>query len=187
MNQEKTLKDFLEDNKGGPIDAIAEFMKNHIGKHWQSVLLDEREKLEKAYLEAGDAAYGTYLNLLLLPIHRQFKEAGLRPEPRLPGDFDISREWGNEEENNQQRWMWSTIYGSDEEPLGTIVTITHHDHTRFRIPRQPGIIALNETRKDDVVEALSLLSPDFKQALEFTIEYELYLRSQQNEDGTGAV
>jgi hypothetical protein len=57
---------------------------------------------------------------------------------------------------DQQRWMWSTIRGmEDGEPLGTIVTIVFHDHTQFRIPRSPQIIALLETSKETIVEALS--------------------------------
>ncbi len=62
------------------------------------------------------------------------------------------------------------------EEIGTIVTIIFHDHTQFRLPRQPQIIALAQTSKDAVVEVLSDRSTDFKNALEFQIEYAEYLR-----------
>ncbi|WP_028612346.1 DUF6022 family protein [Paenibacillus harenae] len=159
------------------IKSIARYIEEHISYNWETVLVNHRDKLLKAYEEAGDVAYGTYLNLLFLPIHRQFKEAGLNPEPRFPGNFDISREWGNEQQDNQQRWMWSTIYGPHQEPIGTIVTVVFHDHTQFQVPRQPEILALKEVGKEAVVEALTALSPEFAQALEFTVEYELYLQS----------
>ncbi|OBZ17860.1 MULTISPECIES: DUF6022 family protein [Bacillales] len=180
MNQAKPLKAYLEASHEGSIDAIASYVEEHVTENWQTVFSRNQDKLLRAYHEAGDMAYGTYLNLLFLPIHRQLKENGFRPEPHFPGEFDISREWGNEEENDQQRWMWSTVYSQSNERLGTIVTVVYHDHTQLRIPRQPRIIALTETGKDAVVAALSLLSSDFEQALEFTEEYAAYLRSQQD-------
>ncbi len=85
---------------------------------------------------------------------------------------------GNREETNQQRWMWSTIKSREGDSLGTIVTITFHDHNQFRIPQQPGIIALAQTDTDAVVEVLSQFSTDFKNAHEFKIEYAEYLQSQ---------
>ncbi|MDR6224190.1 DUF6022 family protein [Desmospora profundinema] len=180
MKQVKLLKEFLQEGKENGIDAIAQYMESHIAENWESLLQNRRDQLLEAYNQAGDMAYGTYLNLLFLPVHQQLKEAGLRPEPRFPGDFDISREWGNKEQTDQQRWMWSTVYTMDGKSLGTIVTIVFHDHTRFRVPRQPQILALRETRKEDVVAVLSLRSADFKRAREFTVEYEEYLRSQSN-------
>lgn len=179
MNPLKPLQAFLEAQQDKPIEAIGSYISEHIEQNWEKVLTDNREKLRRAYNEGGDMAYGTYLNLLFLPVHRQLKEMGIRPAPKFPGDFDISREWGSEEGTDQQRWMWSTVLSPEEEPLGTIVTIVYHDHTQFRVPRQPRILALHETGKEDVVAALSLKSADFSEALEFTAEYEEYLRSLQ--------
>src|SRR5690606_23216353 len=105
----------------------------------------------------------------------------IRAVPPLPGDFDISREWGNEDESDQQRWMWSEIYAKDGTAIGTLVLIVYHDHTRFRVPRNPDVIALSEVACADVIKELSKLSPDFARALPFTEEYERYLRSlEQN-------
>lgn len=177
MEERKPLKVFLQENKAG-IDVIAQYIEDHIAANWQAVFQNNRDRLLEAYNKAGDMAYGTYLNLLFLEINQQLKEAGLRPEPRLPGDLDISREWGDIED--RQRWMWSTVHSMDAGPLGTIVTIVYHDHTQLRVPRQPYIIALNETRKEDIVAALSHRSTDFKHAREFTIEVEEYLQNQQS-------
>ncbi|GKS12674.1 hypothetical protein YDYSY3_36740 [Paenibacillus chitinolyticus] len=178
MPTTKALSDFLKEQPQNKIGAVAAFIESHVRENWQEILVKENDRLLKAYAEAGDPAYGTYLNLLLLPVRRQLNEAGLRPEPRLPGNFDISREWGrNPDQSDQERWMWSTLHPTEGPPVGTIVTITYHDHTRFRIPRQPGIIALTETGQQEIVEALSRMSADFKQALEFSVEYENYLRS----------
>lgn len=182
MNRMKSFQGFLEENKENGIFAVAKYIEGHIAENWQTLLEESREQLLDAYDKAGDMAYGTYLNLLFLPIHKELKQAGLTPEPRFPGDFDISREWGTvEDQSDQQRWMWSTVNSIEGESLGTIVTIVFHDHTQFRVPRQPQVIALTESGKEAVVQALSNRSEDFKNALEFTVEYELYLQSQQNQ------
>jgi hypothetical protein len=163
------------------IFALADEFNGLIIATWQQVLEKNHAKLMKAYAEAGDMAYGSYLTLLFRPIHRRLKEIGLAPKPRLPGDFSISREWGVAEGNDEQRWMWSTIVGADGEAIGTLVTIVYHDHTQMRLPRPPHLIALREAGKEAVVEALSQRSEPFRSALEFTLEYELYLKSLEHQ------
>ena len=87
----ETAASILEAQQDNPIEAIGSYISEHIEQNWEKVLTDNREKLLRAYNEGGDMAYGTYLNLLFLPVHRQFKEMGIRPAPKFPGDFDISR------------------------------------------------------------------------------------------------
>ncbi|MBF2016647.1 MAG: hypothetical protein IGS23_15890 [Rivularia sp. T60_A2020_040] len=174
----KLLQEFLTENKNSDIFTISQCIENHIAANWQTVIEKHNDKLLRVFDKAGDMAYGVYLNFLFRPIHMQLKQVNLYPEPRLPGDFSISREWGNKEETNQQRWMWSTIKSTKEDSLGTIVTITFHDHNEFRILEKPGIIALAQTDKVAIVEALSQLSVDFQNAREFKVEYEEYLQKQ---------
>lgn len=175
------LQKSLVENKQSDIFAIAQHIENHIAANWQILLQKHQNKLLRGFKKAGDLAYGAYLNFLFRPIHQQVKQAGLRPNPRFPGDFNLSREWGNPEETDQQRWMWSALESATGQLLGTIVTITFHDHTQFRISQKPKIIALTETSKEAVVEALSHRSVDFKNALEFQIEYAEYLQSVESE------
>lgn len=172
-----SLQEFMAANQQSDILAIAQYIEAHIALNWQSLIHKNIDKLVGVFNKAGDMAYGMYLGWLFLPIHKQLKQAQLRPEPRFPGDFNISREWGNQEQTDQQRWMWSTIESTAGKSLGTIVTITFHDHTQFRIPQKPQIIALTEISKEAVVETLSQRSVDFKNALEFQIEYADYLRN----------
>lgn len=166
---------------GTDIAAIAREIETYVAGEWQTILEENHDKLADAYARAGDMAYGTYLDLLFRPVHRWMREAGLRVEPKLPGDFDISREWGNADETDQQRWMWSTVRAADGRALGTLVTITHHDHTGFRVPRAPGILALEETEQDAVVAALSARSPEFAAAREASIEIAEYLAATGHE------
>lgn len=171
------LRQSLVENKQNNIFTIAQHIEDHIAANWEILLQKHQDKLLRGFNKAGDMAYGAYLNFLFRPVHQHLKQAGLRTNPRFPGNFDISREWGNLEQTNQQRWMWSTIESTAGESLGTIVTITFHDHTQFRIPQKPEMIALTQTSKEAVVEALSHRSADFKNALEFQVEYAQYLRS----------
>ena len=149
----------LSDDERRDIFALGHRIERHIAESWQAILQTKHDRLLEVFEKAGDAAYGTYGTLLFRPVRRQLEQAGLRASPRLPGDFEISREWGNADESDQQRWMWSTIKTAAGEPLGTIVTLFHHDHTRFRVPRQPGIIALREIDKAAVEAELSRRSP----------------------------
>lgn len=179
MSQIKSLQEYFQKNKDRDIFAITQCIESHITKNWQTVFRENQDRLVDAYKKAGDMAYGTYLNLLFLPVNKQMKEAGLRPDNRLPGDLEISREWGNTEDfTDQERWMWSTITAiKSGEALGTIVTKVYHDHTQLRLPRPPQVIALLETGKEDVVEELSQRSDNFKQAREFQIELAEYMKN----------
>ncbi|BAZ02826.1 hypothetical protein NIES37_68390 [Tolypothrix tenuis PCC 7101] len=172
------LTEFVSANQKTDIFTIGKYIEAHIAINWETLIQKHNDKLLRAFNKAGDMAYGVYLNFLFRLVHIQIKQVGLYPNPRFPGDFSISREWGNHEETNQQRWMWSTIKSIKGDSLGTIVTITFHDHNQFRIPQQPGIIALAQTDTDAVVEVLSQFSTDFKNAREFKIEYAEYLQSQ---------
>jgi len=171
---------FLSGNKNSDIHAIGRYIENHINKNWQTLLQKNRDKLVDAFNKADDMAYGVYCYKLFRPIHQQLKQAGLYPLPWFPGDFNSSREWGTDQ-SDRQRWMWSTITSMGGEAIGTIVTIIFHDHTQFRLPRPPRAIALTETTKEAVVEALSKRSADFKNALEFQIEYADYLQTTENQ------
>lgn len=167
----------------GPPDilALGRWVDDRIAAHWQTVLNTHREKLADAYARAGDAAFGTYLNLLLRDVKRHFREAGLRVTPPLPGDFDTSREWGNADGTDNERWMWSCVGTASGEALGTLVVTIPHDHTRFRLPRRPRAFALHETGRAEVEAALSALSGDFARAQPFHEWYKAYLRGQETE------
>jgi hypothetical protein len=164
-------------SKETDLQTVARYIEGHITANWQEVLETRHAKLMDAYNRGGDMAYGTYCELLFRPVHRQLQQAGLRALPKLPGDFDISREWGNASETDQQRWMWSTIARTDGAALGTIITKFFHDHTQFRVPRAPQVFSITETGKDAVVKALARRSADFARAREASIEIAEYLES----------
>ena len=158
--------------------AVARHIERHIQANWGRLLEKNAARLADAYGRAGDLAYGTYLDMVFRPIHLQLRQAGLKVRPRLPGQFNISREWGNADETDQQRWMWSTLERASGQALGTLVSITYHDHSQFRIPRAPGLFAIRAVGPEAVVKALSRRSADFKAAREASIEIAEYLASQ---------
>ncbi|MEF2278998.1 DUF6022 family protein [Deinococcus sp. YIM 134068] len=167
---------------GSPdILALGQWVDAQVAEQWETVLDTHREKLADAYARAGDMAFGTYLNLLLRDVKRHMRDLGLKATPPLPGDFDISREWGNADGTDNERWMWSLVTTTSGEALGTLVLSIPHDHTRFRLPRPPHVFALRETERAGVEAALSARSSDFARALPFHEEYAEYLRGQETE------
>jgi Family of unknown function (DUF6022) len=167
-----------EDLKNLDIHALGRYIKEHIDLTWQTLLETRHDHFKKVFEEIGDEAYGAYLEFLFRPIFQAFKTAGLEAVPKLPGEFEISREWGSTtEQTDQQRWMWSTVQKATGEAIGTLVVIVYHDHTMFRIGRQPEILSLNEVGKEAVVKALSERSSTFAAAQEASVEIAAYLES----------
>lgn len=169
----ESLQAFFAKNGSSDIHALARYIQQHVDEQWESVYQQTRDEMIARYDEIGDSVYGIYGTHLFRHIHDQLKEVGWRATPRLPGDFNASREWG--EETDRERWMWSKITTKDNTPIGTIVVTFYHDHEQIRIPRAFKIIGLDVTGKRDVVAALSKLSPDFREAREARIEIAEYL------------
>lgn len=163
-----------------PLDvhAVADWIDEQLAAHWENVLEAHREKLEVAYQRAGDLAFGTYQHLLLRDVKRQLRGSGLTCTPPLPGDFGTSREWGNADETDQERWMWSLLHGAAGEPLGALVHTIPHDHTRFRVPRRPTMFGVAATTREAVEAALGARSAEFAAAPPFHVWYERYLAEQ---------
>lgn len=159
----------------GDIRALGRQVEAYVAAAWREVLERRRARLLDAYGRVGEMAYGAYLELLFRPLHRLARRDGLLLAPRFPGDFNISREWG--EEDDRQRWMWSGVRAPGVAPLGTLVFQVHHDHTAFRVPRPVGVLALEEVGAQAVAAALSRRSPEFAAAREASVEIAEYLRS----------
>jgi hypothetical protein len=173
-----------EDLKNLDIHVLGRHIQEHVDETWQPLLQNRHDHFKKVFEDIGDEAYGAYLEFLFRPIFQQLKASRLEAVPKLPGEFEISREWGsNVEQTDQQRWMWSTVQKVTGETLGTLVVIVYHDHTMFRVPRQPEILSLNEVGKEAVVRALSERSSEFAAAQEASREIAAYLEgleAQQN-------
>ena len=176
-----TLPPALSEAEQNDITALGQRIEAHIAEQWRPMLAENDEVLRIAYERSGDAAYGVFLGLLFRPIRILMEQAGLRANPHFPGDFDASREWGNEDESDNQRWMWTTIENADGQALGTLVTIAHHSHQGFHVPRAPGLLALREVGKSEVEAELSRRSADFASATEFSVWYAEYLKGQGEE------
>ncbi|WP_173087420.1 DUF6022 family protein [Devosia sp. 1635] len=135
----------LTDEAGTDIHALAQRAQAMVDLELARILPVRLQEFQQQFEEVGDLAYGTLNAELFRPVHAALREAGLKAIPRLPGSFQRSREWGNADETHQQRWMWSIISGADGKPIGSLAVGSHHDHSCFRLPRSPEIIALRAT------------------------------------------
>ncbi len=174
----QTLQAFFVENNSRDIFTIGRYVQQYVNENWQVVFQAERDEMVRLYPEIGDSVYGVYGNKLFKALHEEFKTNGLRATPRLPGSLNISREWGDDD-RDRQRWMWSKVVGQDGTPVGTIVTIFYHDHVEIRIPHVLKVIALKETSKGAVIEALSRMSADFANAVDMKKEIELYMQQME--------
>ncbi len=149
----KPLEESLSGQSEATIQTLADYVENHVRGQWGKVLEESQEELLRLYDKSGEPAYGAYAQSLFRPIREQLERAGFLSEPRFPGTLSTSREWGPAEE--RERWMWSVARRGKEAPFGTLVVGLFHDHTRFRIPRPPAVLALEETDGDAIVGAIS--------------------------------
>jgi hypothetical protein len=151
----KTLDLFLAEKKEVTIHTLASYIRQYIREQLPVLLQENHEKFEKTFTKAGEYAYGVYGRALFQPLQEELKLAGITTEPDFPGDFATTsiEYWGPPEE--RERCMWSVLATASGQTLGSIVTQIYHDHTRFRIPHIPGIIALEETESQAVLNALS--------------------------------
>lgn len=149
----KPLEELMATQSEVTIQTLADYVHDHVREHWQRVLLESQEELQRSYNEAGEPSYGAYAQKVFRPVRAQFEGAGFLSEPRFPGTLSTSMEWGPPED--RERWMWSVVKQGHGAPLGTLVVGLFHDHTRFRIPRAPGVLALKETSADAIVGTIS--------------------------------
>ena len=151
----KPLDQFLAEKKEITIHTLASYIRHYIREQLPLLLQEHREELQSTFDKAGEYAYGVYGRTLFQSLQEQLGQAGFITEPDFPGHFTTSsiEYWGPPEERD--RCMWCVVRTAQGKPLGTIVTRVFHDHTRFRIPHAPGIIVLEETETDAIIEALS--------------------------------
>jgi Family of unknown function (DUF6022) len=149
----QTLEVFLKAHDQPTIYILGDYARLHIADQWQQVLQTNQERLQELFDNAGEgAAYGTYAQQLFKPIGQQLKLNGFSSTSSFPGTLVTSVEWGKPK--GRERWMWSVIEQKDT-VLGAIVVCLFHDHTRFRIPKSPDVLALEEVKKAKIIEAIS--------------------------------
>lgn len=148
----KSLEELLPAQDENTVQTLADYVQAQVREHWRQVLEENWEELRHRYDEVGEPAYGVFAQKLFRPVQEQLERTGFTSEPRFPGALSASKEWGPSEE--RQRWLWSVVRRGRGAPLGTLVVGFFHDHTRFRIPRSPSVLALKETDADAIVGAI---------------------------------
>lgn len=126
--------------KGSTIEVTAAYVQQFVDEHYQQILQSHQQELEELFARVGEPVYARYSQLLFQPVTDELRQAGLICDPAFPGTFPFSREqWGSQEE--RERRFWCVLHQSQAKELGTLVTSLFHDHTRFRIPRRPVVLA----------------------------------------------
>lgn len=147
------------------IERLGETSALWLAGAWQTTRHAHEARLQQAFTRAGERAYGLYLRLLFSPLSRAMRAAGLAVYPPLPGDLADSREWGRDDGSERQRWFWSCVMREDgEAALGTLVTVLHHDHTRFRLPQPVQLFTLPVARAEAVEKELGRINEAFAAA-----------------------
>lgn len=170
----------LHDANGAlDIHALADKIQSLVDGQLASILPAQQQDYDERFIRDGDMAYGALNTQLFQPVRTLLMELGLKADPRLPGDFQESREWGNAEETHQQRWMWSMIKDGGGQVVGAIAVGSHHDHSRFTLPRSPEIIGISATSQERVIQELGEKMPEFAKAPSFRLWYQDYLAQSQ--------
>lgn len=157
------------------IHSLGHFVQKTVDVAFGELYERRIKEFQTLFEQVEDMAYGKFNMLLFQPVRRAMAVAGLKAVPRLPGNFQTSREWGNQDETHQQRWMTSKIVRSDGNALGTLAIGSHHDHSRFRMPRSPEVISIEVTQRSDVIGALADRLPEYGQAEDFKDWFARYL------------
>lgn len=150
---------------GEDIDSVASAAQAWLAASWLAVLDRHADRLSRLFSRHGVSAYQAYLRLMMRPLETAMRAGCLAVYPGLPGSFGASRAWFDAESRSWQRWCWSAVvHGPSERPLGTIVTVLHHDRQVFRVPRAPEVFALRTVGLEAVERALGHRSAGFSAA-----------------------
>ena len=155
----QALRDRLDAAQDVPVDAVADHIRERLAERWQPLAEERADELQRYFEEHRDPAYARYSQMLLDPIRDDLQEleaAGYTVEPAFPGRFPDSIEPRTPPEE-RVRSFWTVVSTSDGTPLGTLVYRLFHDHTRFRLPRAPEVLALRETDPSDIRAAIKQL------------------------------
>lgn len=148
----KTFAEFVAKKREITITVIAKYMQHYIQESIQSSWKEQYEENFNMYQEINEAAYGVFGRAFFKLAHTQFTQAGFTVDANMFGNLSTSLEqWGPPEE--RERCMWSVVKRGAE-PIGTLVVRFFHDHTQFRLPYIPDVLALKETEHNDIVQAL---------------------------------
>lgn len=148
----RALRERLDGGQDPPVVAVADHIRQRVAERWQPVAEERAAELQQYFEEHGDPAYARYSQVLLEPVRddlRELEAAGYRIEPAFPGRLPDSHEPRTPPEE-RVRSFWTILSNRDGTPQGALVFRLFHDHTRFRIPRPPEVLALRETEPREV-------------------------------------
>lgn len=155
----QALRDRLDAAPDLPVETVADHIRARVAERWQPLAEERADELQRYFEEHGDPVYARYSQLLLEPVRDDLQEleaAGYRIDPPFPGRLPDSVEPRTPAEE-RVRSFWTIVSSQDGTPRGSLVYRLFHDHTRFRIPRAPEVLALRETDPGEIRAAIGRL------------------------------
>lgn len=147
----KSLQDYLSKEQAPTIHTLVKFMNQYLSEKWNGIFAENEEELAAMFAEYGDRAYGAYVQKLMAPVCEPLLDAGFQIRPGFHLSDSIEQ-WGPPEERERCAWY---VIAKDGDPIGTAVLQFYHSHTRFHLPQPPRFFALEETGRDEILNALS--------------------------------
>ncbi|UKS29151.1 DUF6022 family protein [Paenibacillus sp. HWE-109] len=134
------------------IHNLAAYANQVIAETWTTVLEEQRAELIEMFTVYGDRAYGVFIQKFMAPLFEQLAQNEFITRPGF-NLADSLEKWGPPEE--RERCAWYIIEKPDGSSVGTLVLQIFHSHVQFHLPHPPHIMALEETEREDILDALS--------------------------------
>ncbi|MCZ8520481.1 MULTISPECIES: DUF6022 family protein [Paenibacillus] len=122
---------------------------------WKTLVQEKNGEYARMYEEYGERAYGVWAQELMAPVADRLRQEGYA----VKGGFnrtDSVENWGPPEE--RERCIWYTVKREDGEAVGSLVLQLYHSHIQFHLPRPPQLLAIEATRREDILASLAIAS-----------------------------
>lgn len=152
------------------IHALGKVASNYLHENWKPVLDENKEELLRLFPEYEDATYGMYLDKLIPPLWKKFKQSGFKTaEVKKEGDFVIAdclhfsnslekAKWGKPE--HETRVFWIVVENARSEKIGTLLFELSHSHLEFDLPAAPHFFVYEGMERRAIVERIRQLKEE---------------------------
>jgi len=148
----KTWQETIDAATPLTIHTLVKWMNGYLAEQGETIRQQHEEELARMFAEYGDRAYGALIHKWMAPLGAQLHATGFGIKAGFQLSDSIER-WGPPEE--RERNAWYVVHTPDGATLGTAVLQFFHSHTHFHLPRPPRFLALEETTRDNIVQAVT--------------------------------
>ncbi|MBC6973008.1 hypothetical protein H9I32_11650 [Bacillus sp. Xin] len=150
------------------IEELGQKVSSYLKDHWEEVLANTIEELQKLFPKYEDATYGMYLDKLLPPAWKELKKAGFQSaEKTKEDDFIIGgclnfrnsiekAKWGTPD--HEKRIFWIVIENQNKQLIGTFLFELSHSHVNFNLPSPPKLMTFTSTERNEITKKILSLN-----------------------------